>query len=73
MSFSFTFDSITGQDKLAILRSEWADRRFSKITNKDSSAKSKIVALFLRYLRKILNPRDTYETIFHGKQLGRFS
>ena len=67
------FDSITGQDKLAILRSEWANRRFSKITNKDSSTKSKIAAFFLRYLRKILNPRDTYETIFHGKQLGRFS
>lgn len=66
-------NSITSTDRLSLLRKEWSDRCYTKITKKDPIMRSKLVSLFCRYARKILNPRDTYETIFHGKQLGRSS
>ena len=58
--------SITGTGKLHIMHEAHRKRMFEKIARRPQSWADNFVALVARFVRKLLNPRDTIERIRRG-------
>jgi glycosyltransferase involved in cell wall biosynthesis len=59
-------EGITGSGKLHTLHKLHSDRMFKKIVGRDARLVDRVLAFGARFLRKILNPMDTFERVRYG-------
>lgn len=64
-------ESITGTKKAHARLLEYRKRVFGKIMGRDATTADRAIATFLRFVRHVRNPRDTYERIVRGPIYGR--
>ena len=64
--------SITGSKRLEDLHKIHDERMFIKITKRKPNVLDKLIKIFARYSRKLINPKDTVERIMHGSIFGNY-
>jgi len=64
-------ESITASKRLAEGRAAVRERQFREVMGRSPSKWDKRLTLIFRYWRHLMNPRDTFERIFHGPVFGR--
>ncbi|ACL73179.1 glycosyl transferase, family 2 [Thioalkalivibrio sulfidiphilus HL-EbGr7] len=63
-------ESITGSARLHDAHSEYRERIFKRLLGRQKTFPDKVMGFLLVHLRKILNPRDTFERIMYGPVFG---
>lgn len=64
-------ESITGTMSTANKMQKYRDEMYTKITGNNMSSYSKIAKIYYKYMRKIINWRDTLQRIKGGRSFGR--